>query len=170
MSFEDYAKVVPVAETKVSLVVASKDFHDPLRRLNELYMLSPSPFVLRLGIEFLKDLRDGGLQRSLAIVRENGECAHELLSQTFLKIVAADTPSSVIWLQCIDSTISGEQFAEYCKSNGLYVVGGTHYFWADHRAGRQFIRVACMRDPTPFKMGISRLGELARDFQRNTTA
>lgn len=163
---ENYGKLIPIEETKVSFVVASDDLKNELSKIVEGFFLNPSPFIIRLGIEFLKDLLNDGLNHDYQLLYQNRQNAAVLLKNTYLKPLLPEIPSSVIWIEITNPEISADDFAEYCKSRGLYFIPGSHYFWESPELGRHFIRLACMRDPDYFLSSLSLLVKLCEEFLR----
>jgi DNA-binding transcriptional MocR family regulator len=141
-------------------MVASDDIVQNLNHLNHGFALNPSPFVMKLGMEFIKDLKAGGLKDALTLVSSNRDYARQALQGTPLHICESLSEPSVLWLQ-LPANVAAGAFAAQCQQAGVSVMPGNHYFWANPREGDRFIRIACLRDAATFKAGIDLVAEIA---------
>lgn len=148
---EDTGKTTSLLDMKIGMMVTSHDLAEPFHLLNEELLLNVSPFVCLVVARSLDALADGDMDDYLyPLLRDNRRRIVGIFSELF--------PSFEIWkrqdvpLIWIDTKRSngGEAFASQVRSRGLHILPGTRFF-EKSREGRQFFRVALMRETGAIK-------------------
>jgi len=166
MAMEDYEKIFPLEETKVSIIKTSQSLFQDIYKIQSGYLLNTSPFTLLLASKFLEDFyTNDGINEVYELVDKNKALlAKILLKHPSLKIRPSNSKASVAWIEILTSKINSDELMLFLEENDLFVVSGTHYFFKEKDKGKKLFRVACMRDEKKFAKAMKKFDALLGEF------
>lgn len=159
---EDTGKTWPTLDLKVSVTTVSSKIYDGLFLIHNDYLLNISPFIL----ELLNSVIEMTQQKHVAvvvseIVRANRDYLRAKLRETSLSPENLESTISVEWLR-IGYHLKSQELCDHLETGGVYTLPGEFFFWNDPALGKDFLRIALMRDEGRFKLAVDRLMELVR--------
>ena len=84
---EDFAKIFPVLDTKVSFLISSNDIYPAIKRLQFDYLLNVSPFVLNVVRQYMKNAEKDHFASFTKVLEDNRSSLEKALKGTCLEIV-----------------------------------------------------------------------------------
>lgn len=155
IGIEDTGKTWPTLDLKVGTLIADASCHAELQAVTDDLLLNVSPFVFALLTEYIH--RDGA-RSSLRVEERNRALLSDALSGAAVALVDAPGPMGVAWLRLPDGWVDVD-VVDWLTSEGVAVLPGSPFFWADRGAGASYLRVAMMRPENEFARGVSALVE-----------
>lgn len=161
LAIEDTGKAWPALDLKVGMLAYSSSLRAEVHVVQNDVLLNVSPFVLLLleylmrGEDFIKRLRD--------LVLVNRCRLRDALDGSVIEIPDKST-LSVEWLRLPGGWDSFD-VAESLARDGIFVLPGGPFFWANPGLGRQFLRLALLRPRVWFGSAVERF---ARAVGRRT--
>lgn len=159
---EDTGKTWPTAELKGPFfaVTRARGFFDRICDIYTDFILHVSPVSIRLAHAFLQLSMEDDYHYVREVVRINRKMLYEQIQGTFL--VPSERPyTSVAWLR-INGPMTGNELKEILDKHGVFILSGDYFFWHDRSKGREFIRVALVRDHEMFAAAVKVLGDVVR--------
>ncbi|GIF17348.1 aspartate/methionine/tyrosine aminotransferase [Actinoplanes tereljensis] len=148
---EDTGKTWPTLDLKCSILASSPDLYPEILEVHNDVLLNVSPFVLRLVREYILDSLRRGLDVSVRRpVAVNRALLRETLAGTVLTPVPAPAAVSVEWVRIDDPELDSADVVELLAEQGIGILPGDHFFWAESARGRRHVRFALARDPRMF--------------------
>lgn len=142
---EDTGKTWPTLDLKTGIIVSSTPCFDELSIIHNDFLLNVSPFTLLLLDEYLQYSALCGLEETVrSIVSLNRAFLREKIVGTHLSLINPNSRLSVEWL--FSSKLAADKIIGVLEENRIYVLPGTNFFWKNPEFGKQFIRIALMRD------------------------
>jgi aspartate/methionine/tyrosine aminotransferase len=159
---EDTGKTWPTSEIKAPFFAVSRA-GGLFERIYDIYtdfLLHVSPVGIKLMHEFILLSQRDDMASVHKIVRANRKELYHNLAGTFL--TPCEQPfASVAWLR-IDHSLTGMELKQILDRQGVFVLPGEQFFWHDRQQGKQFIRIALMRDEDMIREAAPLLGEICR--------
>jgi aspartate/methionine/tyrosine aminotransferase len=158
---EDTGKTWPSLDLKCSILAVSEDLYRPIRDVHNDVLLNVSPFVLLLLREYLRDSSRRGLDASVRYpVETNRRRLRTALQPSILAPIPGEARVSVEWVRIESTEAESIDVVDLLAGIGVGILPGDQFFWADPRAGREFIRFALARDPATFDLVCARIEAL----------
>jgi aspartate/methionine/tyrosine aminotransferase len=163
---EDTGKTWPAGDVKLGMLVASDRPYGLLKDISDDFLFSVAPFTYEI-ITRLIGAEHREVRRVLAqdLADVNREVLRMTLDGSPLQIVNPSHRMGLDWLQLPPgwnaTALTEWLHAEY----GPQLLPGERFYWADHRAGSRYVRVALLRDPGYFDEAATRLRKLADLYQ-----
>ncbi|WP_229403256.1 aminotransferase class I/II-fold pyridoxal phosphate-dependent enzyme [Micromonospora okii] len=148
---EDTGKTWPTQDLKCSILAVSEDLHPDILELHNDILLNVSPFILQLLTRYIQDTHRNGLDATIwSIIRANRAALRAALSDSIFVSAFPDSTVSVEWVRIDHADLRSEDVVEALGKDRLGILPGDHFYWADHRAGSQYVRFALARPPDWF--------------------
>jgi aspartate/methionine/tyrosine aminotransferase len=163
---EDTGKTWPAGDVKLGMLVTSDRPYGLLKDISDDFLFSVAPFTFEI-ITRLIGAEHREVRRVLAqdLADVNREVLRMTLDGSPLQIVNPSHRMGLDWLQLPPgwnaTALTEWLHAEY----GPQLLPGERFYWADHRAGSRYVRVALLRDPGYFDEAATRLRKLADLYQ-----
>jgi enduracididine biosynthesis enzyme MppP len=141
---EDSGKLWPVLDLKLGFLVFAPGDPLPLRKVYTEILLGVSPLILLLVRNLAEDAGEGGFAELHRLVAANRSLVRALLAGAGLH---CPDPGSRISVEriALPPGISGTRMCRALAAQGVHVLPGRQFYWADPQAGERFVRVALSR-------------------------
>ena len=151
IGIEDVGKAWPTLDLKVGTLVCGHRRQADLQAITDDLLLNVSPFVFALLAEYAKaDV----LERAREVSRTNRAALLECLHGGPLRIEGnADGCMSVAWA-ALPKGWDAFALCTRLAEQGISVLPGGPFYWAEPARGSSYVRVALMRDPVGFRFGV----------------
>lgn len=161
LCIEDTGKTWPTLDLKCSILAASPDLYPGILEVHNDVLLNVSPFVLWLTREYILDSLRRGLDASVrSPVAVNRSRLHEALDGTVLTPVPFGAAVSVEWIHIDTPNLRSADVVDLLAAQGVGILPGDHFFWADPARGSRHVRFALARDPQAFTVVCERIATL----------
>jgi aspartate/methionine/tyrosine aminotransferase len=155
IGIEDTGKTWQTLDLKVGSLVADATLHVRLQEITDDLLLNVSPFIFGLVRDYIR--ADGSVS-----CRTTGQINRASLKQALqggpVAVMPASGPMSVAWLR-LPETWRVSELCDWLSDEGISVLPGSPFFWADHSLGEQYMRVALMRPEAGFAAGANALAD-----------
>jgi aspartate/methionine/tyrosine aminotransferase len=163
---EDTGKTWPAGDVKLGMLVASDRPYGLLKDISDDFLFSVAPFTYEI-ITRLIGAEHREVRRVLAqdLADVNREVLRMTLDGSPLQIVNPRHHMGLDWLQLPPGWNATALTDWLHAEDGPQLLPGERFYWADHRAGSRYVRVALLRDPGYFDEAATRLRKLADLYQ-----
>jgi aspartate/methionine/tyrosine aminotransferase len=153
IAIEDTGKHASALDIKVGIAVADTSTNIHVTRVVEDILLNVSP----LALGFLRELiENDSREQTLELIKRNRRHLCTLAPQLGLMCTTRLPSMSVEWLWT-ESSKDLKSLVNQGRDAGVVVLPGEPFFWNDHKRGRNFIRIALMRDHGYFRRSLEAL-------------
>jgi len=147
ITIEDTGKTWPTLDMKIGGTVCSSDLFPELYQLHDDLLLNVSPFHLALLIEFIRDTRETGLEKTiLRHVRSNRRQLRRALEGSTLIPTVRSEATTMEWLR-IEGEYSDKILWRELREVGIHILPGSNFFWDQPELGTRFVRIPLTRAP-----------------------
>ncbi|GAA3427117.1 aminotransferase class I/II-fold pyridoxal phosphate-dependent enzyme [Streptosporangium nondiastaticum] len=162
IGIEDTGKTWPTLDLKIGSLVADARLHSRLQEITDDLLLNVSPFIFTLIHEYMNVDEETS---SRAVGRANRKVLEHALKDSQVAVVPAEGPMSVAWLRLPEGWRAGE-LCDWLISQGISVLPGSPFFWADGSLGESYLRVALMRPEADFGAGARALADAFEQYRQ----
>ena len=160
ITIEDTGKVWGLQELKVGFSLCSHSLRAELEGIHNELRLNVSPFTLKLLETLIReDLNrapHGHLSQLSSVIAGNRQrLASEIRNLPYLEVASVGQKSSVEWLRITHDDCNAAEICETLLKAGVVVLPGGPFFWNNPDDGRQYLRIALLRDSRYFSSAIS---------------
>jgi aspartate/methionine/tyrosine aminotransferase len=160
IGIEDTGKTWPTLDLKLGSLIADADLHPPLLRITDDCLLNVSPFIFSLLRRYIEA---EGRPHCVRVGNVNRSVLERQLMDGPAQVLETKAPMSVAWLRLPASWRSSE-VCPWLSGEGIGVLPGGPFFWANPDQGERYLRVALMRPETEFAEGAQALGAALRRY------
>lgn len=148
---EDTGKTWPTKEIKAPFFSVSRRLTPRIAHIYSDFILHVSP----VAVELLRRFVLLGTEQVHAVIAANRQALCEAISGSGFQLRGAGR-MSVEWLQ-VAGPHTASHWQRLLAEQGLSVLTGAQFYWADHEAGECFLRIALQRDTVMFRLACQRL-------------
>ena len=167
IAIEDTGKTWPLQDTKVAMLLASKDLYDEIYDIHTAYLLNVSPFILNVVNEYVLDSEKDEFASVYNLLDINRSHAIDILKGSLLEPLDSMTKVSVLWCRIRHKNIRATALKEYLTKFDVHVLPGTYFYWHDRQQGEQFIRIALARNTDIFVKSMKVLRKALDTFEKS---
>ncbi len=151
LTIEDTGKILPVMDTKASILHASDGLVAEISRAHTNYILRVSPFILQVLTFILDRLAQDGLGPLYDLYRSNRRYLRQMIRQHDLPLEVTPAPDSlsIAWIR-ITNGLSASYLQNALRRNNIEILIGNNFFWSDKSQGGGYIRIALARERKEF--------------------
>jgi aspartate/methionine/tyrosine aminotransferase len=164
----DTGKTISANGKKAGFIFCSEDLYDDIQTEAEFYGSVEKSRLLELRDAAESLLRQGGRDKVVSIVEDNRTRLASWLQGTDLRLMPAESPSSVAWIRLPKKWHSDLFVKALIKKENVAVTPGDPFFWDSDSDGPSppppYIRVSLARDTTYFETGAARLARFANAY------
>lgn len=158
LGIEDMGKTWPTEDIKLGLLIASSGLYAEVDAIHDDMLLNLSPAVYLFLEEMINcSVAEGFEAHVHSLCRANRAIAADILGpEGFLERTVLAS-MGVAWMELPEHVPDAREFCERLVDNGVHVLPGSPFFWANADKGRRYIRLAMMRDSALVAEGCRRM-------------
>lgn len=167
ISIEDTGKTWPLQDTKVAMLITSKDIYEDIYNIHTAYLLNVSPFILNVVNEYVLDSEKDNFESVYSLLENNRKMGVEILKGSLLKPIPSMSKTSVLWCEITNPDIEATELKRYLEEHGVHVLPGTYFYWNDFEEGQKYIRMALARNTDIFEKSMRTLRDALDKYEIN---
>lgn len=166
IAMEDTGKTWPVQDAKCAMIKTSKDLSEEIYNIHTSYLLNVSPFILSFLTEYILDSEHDNFASVFDLLERNRNIARKELGGSLLEFLDPSCKVSVAWFKIKNPDIKATELQKIIMQEGVYVLPGTYFYWADRNEGEHYIRIALARDTDVFEPAIKLIRKALDKYEK----
>lgn len=164
---EDTGKTWPTLELKIGILLASNSVYPFLYDITNDFLLNVSPLIFTLLTNYIEvERKNKTYYETRRVVQKNRIQLGNVLKSLPLKVVNSNSKLSVEWVK-LPNKWQSTLFCKWLSRQGVHVLPGAPFYWADKHRGESYIRIALQRPEKDFNEALVHLEKAILAYHPN---